>query len=291
MPSTDTAVVPGSTSASYNFNQAFNQSQNRTISAGGSHSGPDPYTAVLMQTDYNNALDFHGGNYQNILQGYQSALGLTQSNADRISSGYGALNTGVQNTIRGIDASQRQAIADTYAQQQGATTSSAVGRGLGNSTVLDSLQRGNTYDYNKANIALSNQMAQLQAGYQGQFGSAALAAQGTAAQQQAQLGGQYMGVLGGQQAPRYVYAPNVTQSQQNSTSTGGSSGYSLGGSTSTSVPNIVQIPQPGQGGVGGGITGPGVPQNPYTGFTGTNAGAGTGFGASSGFPPLHVFGG
>lgn len=276
----DSAVV-GPTTGSYNFNQQFNQAQNQTISSGGSYSGPDIYSATLENTDYNNALNFHSGNYQNILSGYQKALGLSQSNADRISQGYQGLNKDVQGTIAGIDASQRQAITDTYNQQQGATTSSAVGRGLGNSTVLDSLQRGNTYDYNKANIALSNQMAQLQAGYQGQFGSAALAAQGTAAQQQASLGGQYMGVLGGQQDPRFLYAPNTVRSQNNSTSTGNSIGYGLGGGSSQTIPGVASIGQPGQGGVAGISVSP-PPQNP---FTGLSSGAGvSGINAYTGFP-------
>lgn len=104
----------------------------------------------------------------------QTALGQQQSGQQQIQQGYGALQQNVLGTIQGISASQQQAINDTYAQQRGGAAQSLVSRGLGNTTVNDSVQRGLTLDQQKANIALSNQTAQLTAGYQSQLGLSGL---------------------------------------------------------------------------------------------------------------------
>ena len=123
---------------------------------------------------YNAALAMNSQNYSNILNGYQQTAA-NQSNVQKgIQGGYNQLGTDVQNTIQGVDASQRQAISDQYAQAQGQATQDLTNRGLGNTTVTNSVNRGLGLDQAKANIALSNQMAQLQAGYKSQLGLAGL---------------------------------------------------------------------------------------------------------------------
>ena len=150
---------------------------------------------------YNNALSLNQQNYANILSGYQQTAGnlagttqgaygvLAAANQNQqgaqqgIQQGYGALGQNVQNTIQGIGASQSQAIADTYAQQSGALQQNLINSGLGNSTVLGEMERGPALDQQKAQIALSNQLAQLSAGYQSQLGLAGLGYANTANQQ------------------------------------------------------------------------------------------------------------
>lgn len=155
-------------------------------------SGNPANLSANYATAYNDALAQNKANYENILSGFQQTAqnqstaqqaiaggytGLYNNLVDagnRIGLGYGALQSGVQGTINNIGASQQQAINDYYRQQQGQATQSLVDRGLGNTTVVNSVQRGIGLDQQKANVALANQMAQLSAGYQSNLGLAGL---------------------------------------------------------------------------------------------------------------------
>lgn len=130
--------------------------------------------ANQYQTGYNSALAQNQAMYQNIMGGYQQTQAQQTDAANAIAGGYSNLYNNVLGGIQGIDASQRQAINDAYAQQSGAATQSLISRGLGNTTVQDSIQRGLLLDKMKADIGLSNQTAQLQAGYMSQLGLAGL---------------------------------------------------------------------------------------------------------------------
>jgi hypothetical protein len=105
---------------------------------------------------------------------YQNALSLNQSNYNQILQGYQGLQAAVLGDISGIDQSQRQALSDTYAQASGKAAQQMIQSGLGNSTVQQSVQRGLLLDKSKADVALSNQMAQLTAGYRAQLGQSQL---------------------------------------------------------------------------------------------------------------------
>ena len=172
----------------------------------------DPALLQRYDQQYQDYLGQHSKIYNGITGGYADTLGRIGQQANNIQQGYGQLNQQVQGTIQGIDASQRQAINDAYAQQRGATHQGLISSGLGNTTVTASADRGLLADKTKADIALSNQMAQLQAGYQGQFGSAGLAAQSQLMGQQGSLGGQYMGTIGGQNLAATGWAPNASGS-------------------------------------------------------------------------------
>lgn len=123
---------------------------------------------------YSNALNLNKQNYSNILAGYQSTAAAQQQAAAGILAGYGTLSAGIQNQIRGTDASQRQALTDQYVAESGKQSQGLINRGLGNTTVANSVQRGLSLDHAKANIQLSNQMAQLMANYQVSIGQAGL---------------------------------------------------------------------------------------------------------------------
>ncbi len=101
---------------------------------------------------------------------YQNALNINQQNYNNIMKGYQGLTSSVLGNIRGIGEAQAQAIEDVYAQQSGGAAQSLISRGLGNTTVANSVQRGLVLDREKAKTGLANQLAQLYAGYQSQLG-------------------------------------------------------------------------------------------------------------------------
>ncbi len=122
------------------------------------------------QSAYNTALGQNQANYNNILQGYQQTIGNQTTAQQAITGGYTNLYNDVMGRIQGVDQSQRLDIQDQYAQQQGQASQDLINRGLGNTTVQQSVNRGIALDRMKANIALSNQMAQLQANYASNIG-------------------------------------------------------------------------------------------------------------------------
>ncbi len=147
--------------------------------------GMDQGTASLLaaQNQIGQGYNTLGQQVQQSLSPMNTALQQQQAQNAQTQKGYTDLMGQVMGTIQGVDASQRQAINDAYAQQQGSALQSLTSRGLGNTTVTDSVQRGLMYDKQKADIALSNQMAQLKAGYQSQLGLAGLGFAGQAIQQ------------------------------------------------------------------------------------------------------------
>lgn len=160
--------------------------------AGAAQGGTAGIAAQYGQT-YNSALQQNIANYQNILQGYQQTMGNQVTAQGAIGKGYNDLYNNVLQGIQDVGASQKQAISDSYAQQQGQASQSLISRGLGNTTVQDSVNRGLSLDKNKADIALSNQMAQLTAGYQSQLGLSGLNYQNQAAMQNTALGANQLG--------------------------------------------------------------------------------------------------
>lgn len=108
------------------------------------------------QSAYANALRLNSTNYSNILKGYQ---GLTSS---------------VLGNIKGMGESAQQDITDQYAMLGGQQAQQLVSRGLGNTTVAQSVQRGLGYDQAKARTGASNQFANTYAGYQSNLGQSQL---------------------------------------------------------------------------------------------------------------------
>lgn len=106
---------------------------------------------------------------------YASALAQNQKLYSDILAGYqegaarsGERQAGIQGLISGIGSDQQQLLANQYAKQQGASTQNLISRGLGNTTVVDAVRRGNTQTYDLAQNNLANQIAQTRAGYLGQ---------------------------------------------------------------------------------------------------------------------------
>jgi hypothetical protein len=236
--------------------------------------GLSPYTiggglnfgTVPSQTDYmgaySNALSLNTQNYNNILAGYQG-LGQSQVGAqNQISQGYNTLTNQVMGDIQGIDASQRQALTDQYAQNSGNAAQGLINSGLGNTTVANSVQRGQQLDYQKANVALSNQMAQLTAGYQSSLGLAGLNYQNQANMQNTALGSQQLGFMNSVNSPY----PNAQAYND----------YALQQKTLALAQQ--GLGSRGLGGLGGGVNMGSVGNGTWAGLGGALGGAGKGTG-------------
>lgn len=155
--------------------------------------------------DYNSAyqaaLSLNQQNYSNILAGYQQLAASQYADQQPIQAGYDALTGKVLSDIAGVGTSAMQDIQDQYAKQSGSASQSMISRGLANNTVRDSVQRGLTLDKAKAQNNLSNQMAQLTAGYRSNLGSQALGYQNQALQQRMALGQSQLGFQNSVSAP------------------------------------------------------------------------------------------
>lgn len=224
------------------------------------------------QQSYQAALDQNKALYSNILGGYQQTMANQVGAQANIAGGYGQLYNNVLGGISNIGASQGQAIEDVYAQQKGQAQQSLTSRGLGNTTVSDSVQRGLGLDKSKAQIALANQMAQTTAGYQSQLGLAGLGYGNMANMQNTGQANQQLGWMNSVQA-QYPNAQSYNQLAQmsgqaqqanadraaiqklgqrgGSVATGGSGGSGFRQSTGSSLPFGLYS----HGGAGGGYTG------------------------------------
>jgi len=258
----------------------------------GTPVGPNNYMGA-----YQNALNLNQSNYNNILSGYQQTAGRQQTAQQAIEGGYGNLYNTVMGGIQGIGASQSQAIQDAYAQQSGNSAQQMINSGLGNTTVQQSVQRGNLLDEQKAQTGLANQLAQLQAGYQTNLGMAGLNYANQANMQNTALSGQQLNWMNsvnspypnaqayGQLALQQGYAQRAQQLYGQARGGGGSGagfnvsgglggGFGIGGAgpfNPASVPTQQVSQGGGQGGRGGG-GGAAAPQG--DGFDQSNANVG-----------------
>ena len=198
----------------------------------GGGSAQTPWTNL-----YNQSLQNNTNLYNQMMSSYDQTMSKAAQGAAGVESGYGSLNQQVQGTIQGITASQQQAIKDSYAQQSGTASQGMINAGLGNTTVQQSVQSGLGLQENKAQVALANQQAQLEAGYQSQIGLAGLNYAGQAVAQQASLGS--------------AQANEIAQYKQQMPPLYGMSGGGgmsnsgvIGGSFGLQKSNQVYVPQP-----------------------------------------------
>lgn len=201
-------------------------------SPGVQSSGPNPLAAgggalnfggvpTNYTSAYGNALNLSQQSYNNILGGYQNLLGQQQQGQAGVQSRYDSLWPQVQQTIAGIDQSQRQALSDTYAWDSGKLTQQMINSGLGNTTAAASAQSMASLNNQKANVALSNQTAQLNAGYQSQLGLAGAGYAGQANSQNTQLGQNALNWMNTVSSPY----PNVRDWQNTAQMQGAAAGY------------------------------------------------------------------
>lgn len=179
---------------------------------------------------YKSALDMNKANYGNVLKGYQDTAAAQDSAQNQIAQGYAGLDNRVMSGIDTIGGARRQEIADQYQAAQGAATQSLTNRGLGNSTVVDSVNRGLQYDRQKSETQLSDDLAGMRAGYQSNIGLANLGYLNQANQQRTDLGQNQLGWMNSVNAP-YPDAGMYSQlaQQYGATAGGGTMGAAAGG--------------------------------------------------------------
>lgn len=129
---------------------------------------------------YDNIIKAATDAYNNTLKGYQDALAKQQAAQQGVIGGYNKLSEDTFSDLRNADAAQKQAIVDKYTSLSGQMQMGAINKGLGNTTVLNSLQRGLTSDQDKAQVELASRFAGLKADYRSRIGLAGLGYEGDA---------------------------------------------------------------------------------------------------------------
>lgn len=114
-----------------------------------------------MNFNYNQA---NNATYQQILAGYKAQQGEYETRTNNISAGYSQMLADNQN----VGQADRVALQQQYARNAAMAQQSAVSRGLGNTSVLDSAQRGVNYDYQNSLIGLNDSLYRRQTDIQGQ---------------------------------------------------------------------------------------------------------------------------
>ncbi len=150
---------------------------------------------------YTSAVGFNNANYDQILRGYQDTLAGTTAANDAIGSGYTDLYNNVLSSINGVGDTAKADIRDRFARESSNQAQGLINRGLGNTTVANSVQRGVALDEGRAQGALGEQLAQLRAGYQSQLGQAGLNQRQRATDQQAGIAGDQLRWLNTINAP------------------------------------------------------------------------------------------
>lgn len=131
--------------------------------------------AAGYQAAYNNALAMNTANYNNILAGYNDTLATQTSAQQAIESGYTDLYNNVLSRVTSIGQARADAINRASDQSLARGSQQLIDRGLGNTTVQSSLNRGIESDRNARQLELSDWLAQTQGGYMSNLGLAGLA--------------------------------------------------------------------------------------------------------------------
>jgi hypothetical protein len=124
--------------------------------AGGAPDLNNP--AQAYQTQYQNALAMNKQMYENIMSGYTAA--------------HKQLRRGQRRSMRQVNKlgrAERGDIRESYNQQLGTAAQSLINRGLGNTTVQQSVNRGIEADRSKANIRLTGELARIRGDYQDRY--------------------------------------------------------------------------------------------------------------------------
>ncbi len=123
---------------------------------------------------YSNALAMQSSNYSNIIAGYGQTMAQQTSAQDAIAGGYTNLYNDVLGQLGNQGDAQRSMINRDYAANVGRSSQQLIDRGLGNSTVQSSVNRGFEFDRALAGNALNEQVGRQYADYASRLGQAGL---------------------------------------------------------------------------------------------------------------------
>lgn len=138
---------------------------------GGSIGGSPQAIASSYQSAYNNALSMNQANYNNVLQGYQSAVAAQTSAQAAIGAGYNDLYNQVLAKLQGQGDATAHRINDASAQFLAAQTQRNTDLGLGNSTITTSTARGVEADRQQRLQENDESVAKMMADYMSNLGT------------------------------------------------------------------------------------------------------------------------
>jgi len=162
--------------------------------------GGDPKAAManlgpLYQSQYAAALGMNQALHQGVQTGYDSLRQSVDDIYGNIYKNYDSLYGDVLGRIAGTNTSNIRDIEANARAQSAASQQSLINRGLGNTTILNSANRGINSDRQREITRSNEQFAQLGAGYANQIGQNRIGAQQSKAQMMAGLGTQQLGAL------------------------------------------------------------------------------------------------
>lgn len=128
--------------------------------------------------DFSNPQASYNSAYQNYIGLNQQLYNNYVNNLNTQLQGYRNLQSNVMNRLRGGNKANLQDIADKYAAMSGQQSQQMIDRGLGNTTIQQSIQRGIAQDRTKETTRSRNMYSQLMAQTQSQLGLAGLGAYG-----------------------------------------------------------------------------------------------------------------
>ena len=163
---------------------------------------------------YNQALANNTAIYNQVASGYNQVIQQQQAARQQIYQGYNQLSSTVQGTIGGIGRAAAQQIADQYTALSGQEAQNLTNRGLGNTTVASSVNRGIALDKSKADVELQDRIAQTQAQYLSSIGLAGLGYAGQSQESVGALGASKYNTLAGFQGSFANLYGGLAQAQQ-----------------------------------------------------------------------------
>lgn len=127
---------------------------------------------------YNAALALNQQNYENISKGYERALLDQSQKQHNTQQQHYELERQVMGDLNLAGSTRRQEIQDQYSALAGRQSQQLIDRGLGNSTIQASTNRGLALDEQKAQNQLAEQVANLRAQYGSNLGLARIGQHG-----------------------------------------------------------------------------------------------------------------
>lgn len=139
--------------------------------------------------------------YNQTMGGYAQMIAQANAAQQQNQQGYVNLQRGVMRNLRGSNRANIQDIADQYTRASGVASQQMIDRGLGNTTIQQSVQRGVEQDFAKERTRSQGMFAQLVADYRSKLGLSRLQAQQQGIGMMSGLQGQQLGYLASIAAP------------------------------------------------------------------------------------------
>lgn len=213
--------------------------------------------AQAYQQSYNNSLAMNQSQYNNIMAGYQQTLAQHTTAQQAIQAGYANLYNEVIAKVSGIGQARSNAINADSSRFLAKGSQQLIDRGLGNTTIQSSLNRGVESDRNARQLELSDSLAQMVGGYMSQIGQAGLQNQQRGLEDSTGLAKSqldWMNSMTSKYPDAGLYASLAQQAGQNAGQQGAPVGSYGGGSFAGAPgPKVGYVPQgqPYYGGGGG----------------------------------------